>query len=313
MQPAPGRFHYDRNLLLTGSCFSESIGCKLREDGFRVCLNPYGIVYNPLTMADQLERLLEDRPFAEDELILHGGLWHSPWHHGRFSDPDPERTLDRINRAYRAGREALGQASALVLTWGQGRAFFDQASGMPVANCHKRPGSDFREAFLDLPGLVDRYRNLLERLRQAHPELQVWITVSPVRYPRQGMAVNSRSKAILHLLAEALSDETWYFPACEILLDELRDYRFFADDLLHPSPLAVDIIYRRFLEAALDPGAAEMLSEVRKIRAWLGHRPLHPDSGPARESALALQERLEQLRARWPAYAHLFSAPTPGG
>lgn len=262
-------------------------------------------------MADQIERLIEDRPFEPSELFFHGGLWHSRRHHGRFSDPDPARALERINLHYRDGREALREAAFLILTWGQGRAFLERDSGIAVANCHKRPSTDFTETLLDVGSLAARYRGLLERLRRVHPELQVWITISPVRYPRQGMAVNSRSKAVLHLLAEALSAETWYFPAFEILLDELRDYRFFADDLLHPSPLAVDILYHRFLETALDPGAREVLEEVRKIQARMRHRPLHPDSEPAKESAVALQERLEQLRARWPQYPHLFSAPAP--
>jgi hypothetical protein len=311
--PPADAFGYGDELFLTGSCFSESIGRHLQEDQFKTCLNPFGIVYNPVTMAAQLRRLVQEQPLERSELVSHGGLWHSPWHHGRYSHPDPATALEGINRDLQRGAESLRRASRLILTWGQTRVFLDRTRGIPVANCHKRPAADFTVQLPDLAELIRDYRDLLGRLRRFNPGLAVWITISPVRYTGQGIAANSRSKALLHLLAEALGDSTWYFPAYEILLDELRDYRYYADDLLHPSPLAVSIIYQRFLQAALDPGALTLLEEVRRIRQAQLHRPLHPDTEAARQTARALEERLQRLRDHWPSFPHLFNEPAPGG
>lgn len=295
-----------------GSCFSTTMGALLEQDQFQVHRNPFGIVYNPLTMAHQLQRLAEGLAFTADELRSHQGRWHSPWHHGHFSGSDPERVLSQINHAFQAGRQALSQADLLILTWGHNQVFEEIQSGFPVANCHKRPGHHFRERVLPLAELQEQYDWLLPILSAFNPKLSVVLTISPVRYLRRGFIANSRSKATLHLLAAHLESRgALYFPAWEILQDEWRDYRYYADDLVHPSPLGAKLIYQHFLDTWLDPSAHALLQEIRNLTRLFAHRPLHPDDPATTQLNNQRQERLARLRSTWPQYPHLFNAPAP--
>lgn len=312
VNPAGPRALHQHGWLLMGSCFSESIGHCLARDHFRVTANPFGIVYNPFTLALQLERLLDDRAPAPEELEWHMGLWHSFWYHGRFGHPDKNRALDAMESSFREGRDALYTARYLVLTWGHNQVFTDVQSNIPVANCHKWPSSRFREDFLTVGDMRPAYERLMVRLKDVRPDLRVIVTVSPVRYLRRGFLAHTRGKAQLHLLAEWM--ETMgavYFPSYEIQMDELRDYRFYADDLIHPSPLAVEIIYERFLDTWLDPAGKSLLFEIRQLQRDLDHRPLHPETREAEEFRQLCHRRIRDLRERHPDLPHLFIRQAP--
>lgn len=305
-------FNYASKIMMWGSCFSTSIYQKLAADQFQVDESPFGIVYNPLVMARQLERLLNNLNFQEHDIQLVDGLYSSPWHHGSFNHPQIETILVNINKRFTEARHALSIASHLLLTWGHTQLFTDVDTGLPVANCHKRPAADFYESNQSLQDLIPVYENLIISLRQFNPDLRIILTVSPVRYLRSGFVNNTRSKATLHLLAGHLSQ--WnvdYFPAYELLVDELRDYRFYADDMIHPSSEAVRFIYDRFMRSWFDPAENELLKEVRQITSLVTHRPLHPNSPGYLKHLQLTNNRLEIFRKKWSEYPFLFNAQMP--
>lgn len=310
--PGHPRFRFDNGLLLWGSCFSEEIGALLANDRFQVRQNPFGIVYNPMVMANQIDRLLDGRKMEPEELFFDGELWHSPWHHGSFSDPDRDKALDRMNSMLADSRQFLLSSTHLVLTWGHTQVFTDRDTGLPVANCHKRPSRDFLESHLHLEQLVPAWQSLLEKLHTLCPKVRTIITISPVRYLRNGAPAHSRSKATLHLLAERLENlGAAYFPSWEIMQDELRDYRFYASDLIHPTPMATGIIYGRFLQAWFDSDQGELLQAVREWVSMAGHRPLFPGTPSHQKLLASLQAKKEDIERRWPDQVELIGELRP--
>jgi hypothetical protein len=307
--PAEGAqpFGYSDTLVLMGSCFATSIGEKLLQDQFQVIVNPFGIVYNPLTMALQLDLLMDEDLSRLPPLYFDGELYHAPLHHGVFSHPDESTTLDRIERAWNEGRTALHRAKVLILTWGHTDVYVDKQSGTPVANCHKRPANHFELRTAALPALMAQWERALQKIKAFNPDLRVILTVSPVRYLKRGMTANTRSKATLHLLADHLGQlGAYYFPAFEILHDELRDYRFYDQDLIHPSPLAVDIIYEHFMHSWHMPGERPLRERIRRLNQLCRHRSLHPGTPSDLKMQQSRREQIAAFRQSYPAYPWMF-------
>ncbi|MCB0570642.1 MAG: GSCFA domain-containing protein [Phaeodactylibacter sp.] len=281
MPEYPFRISYPNQLLSLGSCFAEHIGRKLEERHFPSLLNPFGIQYNPVSIARGLERLLQDAPFRPHELLEHQGLWHSFWHHGVFSHPNLEQALAGMNNAYRRAQAFLLSANRLILTLGTAHVFVYRPTGDVVANCHKLPGSAFDRRRISPREAMAALEPVLQELRLRLPELEVILTISPVRHIRDGLVENQRSKSVLLLAAAELARQhgfIHYFPAYEIVVDELRDYRFYEADMIHPSALAVDYIWERFGQAFFEEETHRIVQRVEKIRAASQHRPFHPRS-----------------------------------
>ncbi|MDR1592601.1 MAG: GSCFA domain-containing protein [Prevotellaceae bacterium] len=289
---------HSKRLLLLGSCFSENIGNKLQAYRFQTVINPFGVIYNPFSIAQSLERLIENRPFSAEELFEADGLWHSWAHHGAFSHREQSRTLQQINARYGEAAKWLPYVDGLILTFGSSWVYYYQ--DYPVANCHKLPADEFTLRQITVEEIIDRYVPLLTDLQKRNKDLRVILSVSPVRYPATAYRSNSTNKAILLLAAEALSrqlDFVHYFPAYEILIDDLRDYRFYADDLLHPSVLGVECIWQRFTEAYLDMPTRRLLPRILKINNALAHRPLHNDTESYQRFVRQTDAQVAQLEA----------------
>ena len=267
----------DCRIMLLGSCFADNIGTKLHDFRFACDVNPFGVLYNPLSIAQSIERLLTEKPFTEDELFCHNALWHSWMHHGSFSDTTPAHTLDRINQRYLPACANMSHTDVLMLTFGSSWVY--EYDGQVVANCHKVPNNRFVRRRLTIDEITDRYTHLFTQLWQHNPTLRIILTVSPVRYMRGAIPENQTNKAILLLATEALShtfaDRVSYFPAYEIVLDELRDYRFFADDMIHPSGMATAYVWERFVQTYLTPAAQAQLPQIDKENKRAAHHPLH--------------------------------------
>lgn len=275
IKPQPWISHSTRFVLL-GSCFAENIGQRLIDYRFQVDMNPFGVLYNPLSIAQALERLAENRPFVADELFEHNSLWHSWMHHGSFSDQSKEKALEKMNERFVLANQNLKKTDLLIITFGS--AWVYEFDGRVVANCHKVPNNRFVRRRLTVNEIVARYTQLFAALRQQNPKLKVLLSVSPIRYLRNDATENQTSKATLLLATEALCQQlpdVDYFPAYEILLDELRDYRFFADDMVHPSPMAVQYIWERFAQTYFTPETCALLPEIDKENRRAAHRPLH--------------------------------------
>jgi hypothetical protein len=292
--------HGDR-LLLIGSCFTEHFGDRLGALKFDCHVNPFGIVYNPVSIAACLDRLLAgDRPFIVEELFERDGLWHSWEHHGRLSHPDRAAALSAINAAYGEAAAFLDETNRLLLTLGTAEVSVHRAAGRVVANNHKVPAAEFDHRRLTVAEVVEALRPPLETLLGRRPGLKIVLTVSPVRHLRLGAVENQRSKAVLLLACAELErhfPDALYFPAYELLLDDLRDYRFYAADMVHPSDPAVDYIWNYFDAMFFSPETRSLNAALEKLRAAMAHRPFHPGSEQHRafmEVQLAIVGRLEQ-------------------
>ena len=295
---------YDHRLMLLGSCFTTHIGARLQEARFRCDVNPYGVLYNPLSISAALREMLAGKVYAEGDLYEHQGLWHSPMHHGDFSAATPCEALQRINARLARASADLPALDFLLLTWGTAWVYEDRGTGRVAGNCHKRPEACFRRRRLTVDEVVEDTVSLLSALWQQNASLQVVLTVSPIRHVRDGLHDNQLSKATLLLAAEqvcaAFPGRVFYFPACELLLDELRDYRFYADDLVHPSPLAVRYVWERFAEWCLSPEARRVMAEVEDVRKALAHRPLHPESEQYKRFLGQIVLKMERLNGKYP-------------
>jgi len=301
--PANFQIGHRDQLLLIGSCFTEHIGSRLAERKFQTLVNPFGIVYNPVSMAQCLERLLaENQGFKEADLVQNMGLWHSWAHHGHFSKPDRAQTLAGINAAYAQGVNHLQGTNRLLLTLGTAEVFSLKDSGDIVANNHKMPAAMFQTKRLDVGEVTDVLAMALEKLLLKKPALQIILSVSPVRHLRNGMVENQRSKAVLVLACEAISRQfptACYFPAYELLLDDLRDYRFYTSDMLHPSALAVDYIWQHFSDMFFTVETKRLTGAIEKILAAAAHRPFNPDTAEHRAFVEKQLAAIGALKQEW--------------
>ncbi|MBD5373738.1 MAG: GSCFA domain-containing protein [Bacteroides sp.] len=228
------------SLLMLGSCFTTEVGQLLAADGLDVCINPTGNVYNPLSAAKTLVNLARGRRYDTHELIEVQGLWRSLDHHTRLAAPTPEEAIEKINRSMEIGGEALSRATDVIITFGTAYVF--ERRGEVVCNCHKLPDREFIRRRLSVDEIVNAWQPLIEQFS----DKRFIFTVSPIRHKADGLHGNQLSKATLLLAIDSFKGAD-YFPAYEIMIDELRDYKFYAADEVHPAPEAVEIIHRRFL------------------------------------------------------------------
>lgn len=272
--PMPFRIDFDCGIVSLGSCFSDEIGTRLKEGGFRIEANPFGTLYNPASIANALDRIIACREVTEADLVQHDGLWHSWHHHGSFSHPTINETLEACNTSLHRAHEALLSARLLMITFGTAWVFKLNGQGV-VANCHKLPADNFVRRKMSVDEIVSLWQPLLKKLRTHNSELTTIFTVSPIRHMADGAHGNQLSKATLLLAVEQLASCGHYFPSYEIILDELRDYRFFGPDMTHPSPLAVDIVYDRFQQATMSPATIQQAHNNAKAARRQRHIPLH--------------------------------------
>ncbi|GHT11988.1 hypothetical protein FACS189415_0290 [Bacteroidia bacterium] len=279
--PADFRISHSDKIEMLGSCFVESISSKFTDAGFRLDVNPFGIVYNPFSLSNNLNQLLDDKRFTANDLFCDKEIFHSFSHHSRFSGTDPELVLEKINSRLNDSSAFLRNADLLIITFGTAFVYRLHSTGEVVANCHKIPSGQFTYKRLTVEEIVKEWTNLISRLQALRPEMKILFTVSPIRHWKDGAHQNQLSKSTLLLAVDELikrNSNTYYFPSYEILLDDLRDYRFYADDLLHPSAQAVDYIWEKFSETYFDKQTTEKIREYERIQQALNHRPFHPES-----------------------------------
>jgi hypothetical protein len=271
---------YTGPALFMGSCFTENIGNRMSELKFPVDINPFGILYNPASVAKGLQFLVEKRIFTRDDLIHHNGLWHSFYHHGRFSSHDADNALIAINSRIEHSSNFIRTAEILFVTFGTAWIYEYKQTGITVTNCHKIPDKEFRRFRLSVDEIVNEYQRVLPQIWNVNPNLHIVFTVSPIRHWKDGAIENQRSKSALILAVEqiinSLGEESCsYFPAYEIVMDELRDYRFYEEDMLHLSSSAVNHIWKIFKKALLDSESIFVAEKVQKLIAAMNHKPIN--------------------------------------
>lgn len=297
---------HDKPLMMIGSCFSDNIGERLRGDLFDVIINPWGTLYNPASIAAAVEKLCGDTIYTSADVVKdeESGRCYAMTHHSSFAAPTVAEALVLMNGSLTAAREALPMASTVVITLGTTRVFTLRSTGDVVANCHKLPAAQFDERHLSVDETASLLAAAIEKLRRVNPELAVIFTVSPIRHSGATLADNSLAKATLRVAVDRVvrmhPEGVYYFPAYEIMLDDLRDYRFYAADLKHPSPLAVDYIYELFMQSYMLPSTIEAAFRCRKLSARLAHR-LSDESTPASQAFVESTRQLtESLQGRYP-------------
>ena len=270
--------HHSDSVVLLGSCFSDNIGGKLNAALFNATVNPMGTLYNPMSIARGVQQLIDGTPVAGRDLFMQGGVWNSFDFHSRHSLPDKQATIDRMNLRIEQGHQALKEARLLTVTLGTAIVYRLKATGQVVANCHKVPQHEFERKMATVSEMARELDGMLAKLHQFNPELRVILTVSPIRHIADGLDTNSLSKASLRVaILEAMArhrDYCDYFPAYEIMMDDLRDYRFYATDMVHPSDVAVEYIWQAFQATYLDDRSALAVARCERIHKRLQHRPM---------------------------------------
>ena len=281
--PLAPRLRHSDKLLVMGSCFAEHIGGRLEKMKFRTEVNPYGVLYNPLSIAEALTRLIEQRPFTEEELHeFPDGGWNTWLHHSRYSHPDKQEALLAINTNIKKAWCQLTEANTLIITLGTAWVYKLADTAMVVGNCHKIPERNFTRQRLQVEEIVEALSKVILRINEINPKLRVLFTVSPIRHLKDGLHGNQLSKATLLLATDELCrlypEKCNYFPAYEIVMDELRDYRFYAEDMAHPSMQAVDYVWKCFVDNRIDADAQSLMLQWEKIVRAMRHRPFNSQS-----------------------------------
>ena len=294
---------HSERIMLFGSCFAENIGNLLKENKFRCDVNPFGVLYNPLSIANALNQILEGKEYEEEDLFFSGGLWHSWMHHSDFSAPSQEEALALMNFRLAKAKENLAKADWLVMTWGTAYVYIHQEMQKVVGNCHKQPDKTFRRLMLNAEAFVEECRGVLKKCREVNPNLKVLFTVSPIRHAKDGMHGNQLSKATLLLAIDEICrtcPNCFYFPSYEIIMDDLRDYRFYADDMIHLSSKSVEYIWECFCQCYFSKETQAVMKEWAEVKRALEHKPFRPNSDAYRAFLSQIVLKIMQMKEKFP-------------
>lgn len=303
VQASPHLLNYHTPMLFIGSCFTDNIGGQLQQLKFPVEINPFGVIYNPVSVANSLTFLLQKAQFSKIDLQYANDQWFSFYHHSRFSHADANVSLQRINQALQKGSEQIYRAHTVFITLGTAWVYEHKKSGIVVSNNHKLPANQFKRYRLSPDDVVKQLGNILEKVKAANPKVQVVFTVSPIRHWKDGAVENQLSKAALLVAVHELVKQfpqVSYFPAYEIMMDDLRDYRFYAADMLHLSEPAIAYIWDKFRLVYLQPAAQRVMKRVAKINKALHHRAFEPEHPRHQAFLHDLRERILQLMKEFP-------------
>lgn len=293
------KIDYSTPVMLTGSCFSEEIGRQFSYGKLPVLTNPFGVLYNPLSVAHSLELIMEGREFCEEDLYSYEGRYLSFSHDTGFSSRNPEECLSKINLSMKAAHRFLSEASFLFITFGTAWVFRWKDDNRVVANCHKIPAAKFSRQLLKQEDISSRWVDIAERLRNFNSELTIVFTISPVRHLKDGAHGNQLSKSTLMLAINGLVNQNSrlsYFPSYEILLDELRDYRFYKKDMVHPSESAVDYTWEKFRHCYFTEETAEIYDRVKKISSATEHILMGNDDVDVKKFSRSMLDKIEKLK-----------------
>ena len=297
------RIRYPQKILLTGSCFTEHIGQHLADMKFDILQNPNGILFDPISVANSLISYLKPDLYRGEDLFFYNELWQSWKHHGQFSGIDQQLVLHHINNSQRSAHLFLKDADWLIITLGSAFGYLLNEENKTVANCHRAPANWFTKKLLPVEEMLAVLDEATHRLFEINPKLQIVYTISPVRHIRDGVIENNRSKARLIEVAHQLVgkfNRTYYFPAYELVIDVLRDYRFYDKDLVHPNYMATNYVVENFMEHYVHPETRLIADEIKKLQISLRHRALHPETEAHRRFLQEQYDKTLELKTKYP-------------
>lgn len=299
----PFDIHHESKLFLMGSCFAENIGEKLFQLKFNCTLNPNGILFNPISIATALSSYINNTVITENDIVFNNELYHSFNHHGVFSCSSKEELIHKINHTTRQAHNALKHADVLLFTFGTSRVFVNNNNSEVVANCHKFPQHYFTKEQLQPGEIVNRFETLIEDLKVFNPKLKIIFTVSPVKYLKDGLIENNLSKAVLiYSIHEIIKQHSYcfYFPAYELVTDDLRDYRFYKNDLAHPNEQAIEYVWSKFSASYFNESTQTLIQKVNEINSAMNHRPLKESTTAHAEFKKSLLHKCTELEKALP-------------
>mgnify|MGYP002713049139 FL=1 len=320
LTPEANQIDYTSKILLLGSCFSEYIGAKFDWFKFQNLQNPFGVIFNPISIEKLIDRAIDEVSFSEEDIFLHNGLWKCFEVHSELSALDKNEFLENLNVSLYNLREALFAATHIILTFGTSWVYrylgasssvhpeLIRGLGAPkiVANCHKLPQQYFKKELLSIETILKSLERIFDTISIINPKATIITTVSPVRHLKDGFVENSLGKA--HLIAaihqslslRACQSRNCYFPAFEIMMDELRDYRFYAEDMLHPNKTAIEMIWQKFSQVWIASETEALQMEIASIQHGLNHKPFNPESTAHLQFEKTLQQKISALQNRFP-------------
>lgn len=309
IEPSAIKLQHNEAMMLCGSCFTEHIGNKLSDAKMNTCINPQGILFNPMSIAKGLQSCMDATVYNPDDLFLLNDVWNHWEFHSRFSNTNKDDALTEMNTSIKVAHQFLKEADWLILTFGSSFQYFLNHSNESfqnkhagVANCHKAPGTWFEKRMLEITEMEDEWNATLQKLHAFNPRLKIIFTISPVRHYRDGLVENNLSKARLFELVHALSKKnpsSQYFPAFEIVNDVLRDYRFFEQDMVHPNVQATQFVWEQFQQVYFDAEGRDLIKLIQEIKTSLSHKPRFAATDSHQKFREQLKGRIEALKERY--------------
>ena len=299
---------YDSKLLLLGSCFVENIGTKLEYFKFQNFQNPFGILFHPKAIETLIRNAIRGKKYHDEDVFYHNELWHSFDAHSKLSKPSKEELIKTLNNNLDLTSKQLHNASHVIITFGTAWLYAHSKSNLPVANCHKVPQKEFVKQLLSVQEIVNAMTLIVNMIREVNTKATFIFTVSPVRHLKDGFIENTQSKAhLITAIHQFLNHQSpienprsFYFPSYELMMDELRDYRFYDEDMLHPNKTAVNYIWEKFKYVWISEESQEVMNEVETIENGKAHRPFNPSSDAHQQFLQQLEIKEAKLRAKYP-------------
>jgi len=295
---------YNSKVLSFGSCFAENMAEKFDYFKFQNETNPFGIIFNPVSIEKVIERAVHEKEFTEKDVFFHNERWHSFEVHSDLSNSDRQELLETLNKAISETHKQLKEATHIIITYGTSWIYRNLESDEIVANCHKVPQKQFAKELLPVDVIQKSIQNTIALIQTLNPNVNFIFTISPVRHIKDGFAENQLSKSHLftglHSTFDFRLSTMNYFPSYEIMMDELRDYRFYAEDMLHPNQVAIDFIWQKFVENYMTSESITIMQEVSEIQKSLRHRSFNPDSVQHQKFLANLQQKINSLREKLP-------------
>lgn len=308
LKPEENQIDYSSKILLLGSCFSENIGAKFDYFKFQNLQNPFGVIFNPVSTERLIFRAIQNIPFDIDDIFQHNEIWKCFDAHSELSSLDKYEFLQNLNDVLQNLREALISSTHIIFTFGTAWVYRNGGNAEIVANCHKLPQQNFTKELLSIEEISKSIQNIFSNISEINPNATIINTVSPVRHIKDGFVENSLSRA--HLISaihnfinqqSVISNQQFhYFPSFEIMMDELRDYRFYAEDMLHPNKTAIEIIWQKFSETWISSETNSTQKEIASIQSGLLHRPFNPESREHIQFSENLQQKISSLQKQFP-------------
>ncbi len=289
---------YNSKIVSFGSCFAENMAEKLDYFKFENTCNPFGILFHPLAIEKIISKAVNLEFFTKKDIFFHDERWHCFDVHSDLSNSNEAELVANLNKIIELTHQKIAESTHFIITYGTSWVYNNVDNNTIVANCHKVPQKQFSKEILSVATIEKSIQNTIGFIQKLNPNCKIIFTISPVRHIKDGFVENQRSKA--HLITAIQNLQLEYFPSYEILMDELRDYRFYAEDMLHPSQLAIDYIWDRFFETAISEESHTIMDEVESIQKGLAHRPFNPDSEKHKKFLSNLKQKMNTLALKFP-------------